>query len=144
MDELHQSNHIPFGQPPQLAFADHVHHFVALNRPPGSVEGPKPLAGVNPPFERPVVLFQDVVQVRTGATATSPAQFSFCLQFRDQLGVGGVAVHIDHPGARVARSTPGFLEEALAGSRVTLGAEQKIKPSPDFSPKMKKGGSSAL
>jgi len=99
---------------------------MCTTRPPGSVEGPKPLAGVNPPFDRSVVLFHDVVQVGTGATATAPAQFSCRLQFRDHLGVGRVAVHIDDPGARVARSTQGSLEEALRGSRVTVGGEQKI------------------
>lgn len=87
MDELNLPKNIPFRQPPHLAFPDHVHDFVALNRPPGSVEGPEPLAGINPPFDRPVVLFHDVVQVGTGATATAPAQFSCRLQFRDDLGV---------------------------------------------------------
>ena len=87
MDELDQPNDIPFGQLPHLAFPDHVHDFVALNRPPGSVARPKPMAGVNPAFDRPVVPFHDVVQVRTGATATSQAQSSFYLQFHDRLGV---------------------------------------------------------
>src|SRR5207247_4822219 len=87
IDEQDKPNHISFRQPRHLAFPDHVYRFVALNRPPGSMEGPKPLAGVNPPFDRPVVLFHDVVQVGTGATATSSAQFSCCLQFRDHLGV---------------------------------------------------------
>ncbi len=31
VDERDQTNHIPFGQPPHLAFPDHVHRFVALN-----------------------------------------------------------------------------------------------------------------
>ena len=61
IDEQDQPSDIPFGQPTHLAFPDHVHDFVALNRPPGSVEGPKPLAGVYPPFNRPVVLFDDVI-----------------------------------------------------------------------------------
>jgi len=48
---------------------------------------------------------------------------------RDHLGVGLVAVPIDHSGAQVARSTQGFLEEALGGSRVTAGGDQKINRS---------------
>ena len=31
VDEQDQANHIPFGQPPHLAFPDHVHRCVALN-----------------------------------------------------------------------------------------------------------------
>jgi hypothetical protein len=45
IDEQDQPSDIPFGQPAHLAFPDHVHDFVALHRPPGCVEGPKPLAG---------------------------------------------------------------------------------------------------
>jgi hypothetical protein len=37
-DELNLSKNIPFRQPPHLAFPDHVHHLVALNRPPRSIE----------------------------------------------------------------------------------------------------------
>jgi hypothetical protein len=130
MDEQDQPNHVPFGQPPHLAFPDHVHRFVALDRPPGAREGPEPLTGVNPPFDRPVVLFHDVVQVRTGATATPPALFSLRLQFRDHLGVRRGAVHVDDPGTRVTRNTQGFLEEAFGGGRVTLSGQQKINSGP--------------
>jgi hypothetical protein len=33
--EQDQSQHIPFGQPSHLAFPDHVHDFISLDRPPG-------------------------------------------------------------------------------------------------------------
>ncbi len=126
IDEQDQPNHISFGQPPHLAFPDHVHRFVTLDRPPGAMEGPEPGTGVSPLFDGPVVLLHDVVQVRTGATGTPPAQFPLRLQLRDHLGVGRVPVHGDDPGPRVARNTRVVLEEARRSSRVTVSGQQKI------------------
>ncbi len=90
------------------------------------MEGAEPLARVDSPLDRAVVLFHDVVQIRTGATATPPAQFPFRLQFRNHLRVRWVAVHIDDSGTRVAGSAQGSLEEALRCERITLSGKQKI------------------
>jgi hypothetical protein len=79
IEEQDQSEHIPFGQPPHLAFPDHVHYFVSLDRPPGAVKGSEPLAGVDPSFDRSMILFHDVVQVRTGTTATPTSEFALLL-----------------------------------------------------------------
>jgi hypothetical protein len=48
------------------------------------------------------------------------------LQFRHDFGIRGVAVHVDHPRARVARSQQGVLEETLGGSGITSGCQQEI------------------
>jgi hypothetical protein len=60
-DELYLPKDIPFRQPPHLAFPDHVQNLVALNRPPGSIERPKPLAGIHPPLDSSMVLFHNIV-----------------------------------------------------------------------------------
>ena len=73
IEEQDQSQHIPFGQPSHLAFPDHVHNLISLDRPPGPVKGSEPLASVDPSFDRSMILFHYVVQVRTGTTATPPA-----------------------------------------------------------------------
>jgi transcriptional regulator with XRE-family HTH domain len=51
----------PFRQPPHLAFPDHVQNLVALNRPPGSIERSKTLAGIHPPLDSSMVLFHNIV-----------------------------------------------------------------------------------
>ena len=79
IEEQDQSQHIPFGQPPYLAFPDHVHYLVSLDRPPGAVKGSEPLAGVDSSFDRSMILFHDVVQVRTGTTATPTSEFALLL-----------------------------------------------------------------
>ena len=60
-DELNLPKDIPFRQPPHLAFPDHVQNLVALNRPPGSIERSKTLAGIHPPLDRSMVLFHNIV-----------------------------------------------------------------------------------
>jgi len=84
------------------------------------------LAGVDPSFDRSMILFHDVVQVRTGTTATPTSEFALLLQFPHDLGIRGVAIDVDHSGTRVTRSPQGILEEALGGSRITPGGKQEI------------------
>ena len=48
----------------RLAFADHVDYLVAGQRAPGSPKRTETLAGVNPPLDGPVVLLQDIIEVR--------------------------------------------------------------------------------
>ena len=74
-----------------------------------------------------MILFHDVVQVRTGATATTTIQFALLLQFRNDFRVGGVAVDIDHPRARVTGSTQRVPEEALGGSGISASGRQEIR-----------------
>jgi len=60
-DELNLPKDISFRQPPHLAFPDHVQNLVALNRPPGSIERSKTLAGIHPPLDPSMVLFHNIV-----------------------------------------------------------------------------------
>src|SRR5438270_3209702 len=103
-----------------------MNDLVPLDRPPGPVKGSEPLAGVDPSFDRSMILFHNIVRVRTGATATTTAQFALLLQFRDNLGIGGIAVHVDDPGARVTDSSQGLPEKALGGSSIPSGCQQEI------------------
>ena len=48
----------------RLAFADHVDYLVAGQRAPDSPKRTETLAGVNPPLDGPVVLLQDIIEVR--------------------------------------------------------------------------------
>jgi hypothetical protein len=81
------------------------------------------LAGVDPSFDRSMILFHDVVPVRTGTTVTPTTQFALLLQFRHDLGIGGIAIDVDHPGARATRSKQGVPEEALGGSSIPPGGK---------------------
>jgi hypothetical protein len=48
--------HIPFCQPLNPPFPDHVHRFVTLDGPPSPVERAEALLGIDPPLHRTEVL----------------------------------------------------------------------------------------
>ena len=60
-DELNLAKHIPFRQPPHLAFSDHMQNLVALSRPPGSIERSKTLAGIHASLDPSMVLFHNII-----------------------------------------------------------------------------------
>ncbi len=116
MDEENLPGDLALRQPPHLPFPNHWNDLVTLDCSPGSVEGPEALLGVDAPFHGPVVLLNDIVQVRTGATPAPTLQLPLLLQFRDHLRVRWIAVDIDDSGKRTIRRSQGLTEESLGGS----------------------------
>jgi hypothetical protein len=91
-----------------LAVADHVDYLVAGQRAPGSPKRTKALAGVNPPLDGPVVLLQDIIEVRHPPVLAAGVQRSFT---RDGMVL----------------LTQGFGQEALCCARVLLGREEEVE-----------------
>jgi hypothetical protein len=73
-----------------------------------------------------MILFNNVIQIRASTTTAPTTKFALLLQFRDHLGIGRVAVDVDHPRARVTRSKQGVLEETLGGSGIPTCGKQEI------------------
>jgi hypothetical protein len=61
MNKAALPQNITFRQPTDLAFPDHMHCLVTIDRPPGSFRRPKPETRRDSLFDEPVVLFNDVV-----------------------------------------------------------------------------------
>ena len=87
--------------PPKLPLADHIHRLISLKRSPGRVKFPEALLGVDPAFDRAMVLFNDVVQVLDGSMATAAAQRSFLLNSRDRRAVDRCQIRIDDARLRM-------------------------------------------
>jgi hypothetical protein len=79
-------------QPPHLTLPNYVHRLIALNRSSRSLEFTKPLLGVHSPFNRAMVLLDDVVQILDGSVAAPAPQRLFLL--------GSGATQADGGGAR--------------------------------------------
>ena len=60
-NELNLAKHIPFWQPPDLAFWDHMQNLIALNRPPSSIKRSKTLAGIHASLDPSMVLFHNII-----------------------------------------------------------------------------------
>ena len=78
-----------------------MHHFITWDRSPGSLEGSKPLLGVDAALDGSMVLLNDVVQVGTDSTPATPTEPPLLLQLLHYLGVRGIAVDVDDAGARM-------------------------------------------
>jgi hypothetical protein len=55
-----------------VAFPNHVHRLIALNCSLRRMEFPEALLGIDPAFDRTMILFNDVIQVWDRAMATAP------------------------------------------------------------------------
>jgi hypothetical protein len=100
-DEPDLAPNITAAHPPNLPFPDHVDHLVALHFSPSRMEFPKALFGVDPAFDRTMILLEDVVQVLDRAMATAPPKNPFLLDGRDRRGVEGRQVRIDDARLRM-------------------------------------------
>jgi hypothetical protein len=57
-----------------LALPNYIYRLITLNRSPRSLEFAEPLLGVRSPFDRSMVLFDDVVQKLNRSVAAPAAQ----------------------------------------------------------------------
>src|SRR6516162_540067 len=92
-------------QPPHLAFPNYAHRLVALNRSSRSLEFAKPLLGLHSPFDRAMILLDDVVQILDGSVATPAAERPFFLYVCDGCAVGRRQIRVDDAGLRMSSIT---------------------------------------
>ena len=105
----------------RLAFADHVDYLVAGQRSPGSPKRTETLAGVNPSLDGPVVLLQDIIEVRHRPVLAARVQRSFTLELSDRGRVSRMPIGVDDTRRGMVLSTQSFGQEALCCGRVLLG-----------------------
>src|SRR3954453_19006832 len=88
-------------QPPNLAFANHVHCFIALNRALCAIKGTESQTSVDPSLNRAVILLDDVIEVRNNATAASSAKDALLFKLLDNVRVGRIPIHINDAWPRM-------------------------------------------
>jgi hypothetical protein len=88
-------------QPPDLTLPDYVHRLIALNRSSRSLEFTKPLLSVHSPFDRAMVLLDDVVQILDGSVAAPAAERPFLLYVGDSRAVNWRQIRVDDAGLRM-------------------------------------------
>src|SRR5437868_12416456 len=135
-DETDLLGAIALCRPSNLSFADHVHCFIALDRSFYSGKRAEAEARIDPPFDRTVILLDNIVEVRDNAAATSLAECMILLQFVNNLGIRRVPVHIDHPRARVTWCRQRFAEEYSSGRRVASLGKKKVNRCAQSSPQL--------
>src|SRR5208337_5159197 len=86
--------------PVRLAFADHVNRFVAGDRAPSSPEGAKMLTRTDTALDRPMILFQDIVEILHRSMSTVLLRNTGGFELNDGWRISSVLVGIDYPAAR--------------------------------------------
>jgi hypothetical protein len=74
LDEADLLSDIILCQPANLPFANHVHCFIALNRSFCGGKRAEAETRIDAPFDRPVILFDDIVEIRDYPAATALAE----------------------------------------------------------------------
>jgi hypothetical protein len=67
------------------------------------MEGSESLTGSHPPFDRPVILLDDVVEIAHRPASTTSTQFSGALELTDSYWIGWVPIYVDYSRPRVTR-----------------------------------------
>ncbi len=89
------------------------HRLIALNRSSCSLEFAKPLFGVHSPFDRAMVLLDDVVQILDGSVTAPATERPFLLYICDGRAVDRRQIRVDDPGLRMRYDRSARCETAV-------------------------------
>jgi len=82
---------IPLGHPLDLAFAEHVHGFIPLDGPLCRGKRPKPQPRIHTAFYKPMVLFDDIIQILAWPEETGLGEHPFLLKGLECRWIGVAA-----------------------------------------------------
>src|SRR5262249_46831514 len=99
---------------------------VTLERSPSPVKGSESLARIHAPLDRPMILLQVVIQIRTSPTAAAATQIPLLLQLCNHLRVRGVTVNIYYARPATPSNLECELEKALRGSRIAFRRKPEV------------------
>ena len=88
-------------QPSHLTLPNYVHRLIALNRSFRSLEFTEPLLSAHTPFDRAMVLLDDVIQILDGSVAAPAAERPFLLYVCDGRAVNRRQIRVDDAGLRM-------------------------------------------
>ena len=109
-----------------LTLSDHMDRFVTGDRTPSSPERTKMLACAHPALDRPVILFQDVIEILHGAMLAVVGQIACGLEHGNGGWISGVLVGVDDPRLRMVLTTQGFGQKALSRCCIPFGREKEV------------------
>jgi hypothetical protein len=105
-----------------LTLSDHMDRFVTGDGAPRTPEQAEVLTRIDPTLDRPVILFQDVIDILHGAMLAVVGQIACGLKRGNGGWISGVLVGVDDPRLRMVLTAQGFGQKAL--SRCCIGSVQ--------------------
>src|SRR6266849_4344953 len=130
VDELNLAPNICPAHPPNLPLPHHVDRFITLDRSPRRLKLSKSLLGVHAPFDRSVILLDDVVQVLNGSAPAAAAERPFLLNSCDRRAIDRRQIRIDDARLRVRSIAQALPNNRLASSASRNADSRKSMVSP--------------
>src|ERR1700686_2150232 len=107
-----------------------MNRFIAGDRAPSSPEGTKMLTRADPTLDRPMILFQYIVEILHRSMLAILHQSTLGFELYDGWQVSGLLVGVDDPRVGMVRTSQGFGQKALGGRGVALGERRKSMVAP--------------
>ena len=84
------------------------------------------LARVDPTLDRPMILFQDVIEILYGAMLAVAGQIACGLEYGNGGRISSVLVGVDDPRRRMILPAQGFGQKALGRHCIAFGREKEV------------------
>src|SRR5271154_7211481 len=111
-----------------------MNRFVTGDGAPRAPEREEMLARVDPTLDRPVILFQDIIEILHGAVSAVVGQIACVLEHGNGGWISGVLVAIDDPRLRMVLSAQGFGQKALSRCCIAFSRREGSRSSHRWSP----------
>jgi len=84
------------------------------------------LARLDPAFDSPMILFQDVIEVLHRSMLAVLLQSTFGFEFHNRRRITGVLVGVDYPRRWMVLTAQGFSQKALSRRCIAFGREKEV------------------
>ena len=102
-----------------------MNRFIAGDRAPSSPKRSEMLPCAHPALDRPMILFQDVIEILRGAALATVGQIACGLECGNVGWISGVLVGIDDPWRGMILPAQGFGQKALSRCCIAFGQRRK-------------------
>ena len=100
LDEALHKSHLllndAFAYSFDLPFSHHMHRLITLDCSTCRIKTEEPEPGIDAPFDEPIVLLDEVVEIFTLSQLSAVGECSFFLQLFDRRRIGSILIDVDH------------------------------------------------
>jgi hypothetical protein len=118
---------VSFVSPVHLPFPQHVHHLVPLQRSPRRLEGTEPQSWLDEPFDKAMILLDQIVEILHLPQVLCFGEESFGFQVLKRFGRRRVVIDGDDPRSDGMRGKERLLEEPFGSSGISGCTQQELE-----------------
>jgi hypothetical protein len=130
VDDAVLGEDIPLDHSLDLAFGQHVHGFIALDRPLRPGKRPKPSPRIDAVFDQAIIMFHDIIQVLSLSELTGFRERLLLLQALESGWIGSVLVDGITRGVSICKAWSTRRKKRSAASVLRVGLSTKSSVGP--------------